>query len=90
MRGIALNGIAIPGSAGSAEGGGFPGSAGLGGFAQPGSAGLDGPGSRRGSALGMGLGMGVGMGTGGQRMIAPGQLPGPQRKGSMASVGGAS
>lgn len=72
MRGLALNGLAMPGSA-TAEN--FPQSAGgIGSFAPPLSAGLDGQGNRRGSTMGMG-----------GRMIAPGQLP-PQRKGSMASV----
>lgn len=88
-RGLALSMMGAPGSA-TAEN--FPGSAGgMGGFATPLSAGLDGPtgsamntGSRRQSAISM-----AGTTGGGPRQILPGQLPGPgpqQRKGSMASV----
>lgn len=77
MRGLGLNGLAMPGSATSE---GFPGG-GMGFGAPPLSAGLDGAGSRRGSVMGMG-----GVGVGGGRMIAPGHLGGQQRKGSMASV----
>lgn len=75
-RGMALGMMGAPMSASTER---FPDSAGLGGFGQPMSAGLDGAGSRRPSA--------IGMNGGGPRQILPGQLPGPQRKGSMASVG---
>ncbi|KAF9737142.1 saga complex component [Paraphaeosphaeria minitans] len=78
-RGLALSNGMMPGSATSEN---FPNSAGsMGGFGASMSTGLDGLGSRRPSAINMG-------GAGGSRMIAPGQLPGPgpQRKGSMASV----
>ncbi|KAJ4356379.1 SAGA complex subunit Sgf73 [Didymosphaeria variabile] len=80
VRGLAMSNGMLPGSATSEN---FPNSAGgMGSFAPPLSAGLEGSGSRRQSAINMG-------GAGGPRMIAPGQLPGPspQRKGSVASVG---
>lgn len=79
VRGLVLSNGMMPTSA-TAEN--FPsGAGGMGSFVSPLSAGLEGPGSRRQSAINMG-------GAGGPRMIAPGQLPGPgpQRKGSMASV----
>ncbi|KAJ4294064.1 SAGA complex subunit Sgf73 [Kalmusia sp. IMI 367209] len=78
-RGLALGMMGAPGSA-TAEN--FPGSAGgMGSFAPPLSAGLENPGSRRQSAISM-------AGSAGPRQILPGQLPGPgpQRKGSIASV----
>lgn len=77
-RGLTLGMMGAPMSASTER---FPESAGLGGFGQPLSAGLDsGAGSRRPSAIGM---------SAGPRQILPGQLPGPgqQRKNSMASVG---
>lgn len=79
-RGLALGMMGAPMSASGEH---FPQSAGLGGFGQPLSAGLDsGAGSRRPSVMGMN--------NTGPRQILPGQLPGPgisqQRKGSMASV----
>lgn len=88
-RGMALGLMGAPGSA-TAES--FPGGAsGMGGFAPPLSAGLDGPaggglnpGSRRQSSISM-----AAPSSAGPRQILPGQLPGPgpqQRKGSMASV----
>lgn len=75
-RGLTLGMMGTPMSA-SVEN--FPSSAGLGGFGQPLSAGLDsGANSRRPSTIGMPTG---------PRQILPGQLPGPgQRKGSMTSV----
>lgn len=84
-RSLALGMMGAPGNA-TAEN--FPGSAGgMGGFATPLSAGLDGsvnPGSRRQSSISM-----AAPSSAGPRQILPGQLPGPgpqQRKGSMASV----
>ncbi|KAL6705151.1 SAGA complex subunit Sgf73 [Coniothyrium glycines] len=79
----AANGLALGmmGAPMSATADRFPDSAGLGGFGQPLSAGLDSAsGSRRPSTIGV---------AAGPRQILPGQLPGPgqQRKGSMASVG---
>jgi len=77
-RGMALGMMGAPMSASTER---FPDSAGLGGFGQPLSAGLDSAAnSRRPSTIGMSTG---------PRQILPGQLPGPgqQRKGSMASVG---
>ncbi|KAF2875115.1 SCA7, zinc-binding domain-containing protein [Massariosphaeria phaeospora] len=84
-------GLGMMGAPSSATNENFPGSAsGMGSFAPPLSAGLDGPagggmnsGSRRQSSISM-----VGA-SAGPRQILPGQLPGPgpqQRKGSMASV----
>lgn len=87
-RSLALGMMGAPASATSEN---FPSSAGgMGGFAPPLSAGIDGPaggglnpGSRRQSSISM-----AGASTG-PRQILPGQLPGPgpqQRKGSIASV----
>lgn len=78
-RGLALGMMGAPGSATTEN---FPGSAGGMGNFPPLSAGLEGPGSRRPSAISM-------AGSNGPRHILPGQLPGPgpqQRKGSMTSV----
>lgn len=88
-RGLSLGMMGAPGSATNEN---FPNSAGgMGGFATPLSAGLEGPagggmnpGSRRQSSISM-----AGQNNAGPRQILPGQLPGPspqQRKGSMASV----
>lgn len=86
-RGLTLGMMGAPGSATTEN---FPGSAGpMGaGFPPPLSAGLDGPqggglgnpGSRRQSSISLAPN------SAGPRQILPGQLPGPQRKGSMASV----
>ena len=87
-RSLALGMMAAPSSATTEH---FPQSAGgMGGFAPPLSAGLDGPssgmnpGSRRPSSISM-----AGSTNAGPRQILPGQLPGPtpqQRKSSIASV----
>lgn len=86
-RSLALGMMGAPSSATTEN---FPQSAGgMGGYAPPLSAGLDGsssslnPGSRRQSSIGMANA------SNGPRQILPGQLPGPgpqQRKGSIASV----
>lgn len=74
-RGLGLSMMGAPNSAASEH---FPNSAGAGAGGDTVMGGM-GPGSRRQSS--------ISLGPGGARQILPGQLPGPGRKSSVASVG---